>query len=137
MSIIQPMEKIKNFRMKINEDSRMGFLQEIHFDYKITDILKVKEQGKKYAMGKVIMRLPMCGHACSVTQSCPAFVDCGLPGLSVHVNSPARILEWVAVSFSRGSSQPKDRTHIPFISCNGRWALCRQHHLGSLLVQLY
>ena len=43
MSIIQPMEKIKNFRMKINEDSRMGFLQEIHFDYKITDILKVKE----------------------------------------------------------------------------------------------
>ena len=35
-------------------------------------------------------------------------MDCSLPGSSVHVISQARILEWVAVSFSRGSSQSRD-----------------------------
>ena len=36
---------------------------------------------------------------------------------------PARILEWVAISFFRGFSQPKDRTHVSYISCIGRWVL--------------
>ena len=35
---------------------------------------------------------------------------CNPPGSSVHEISQARILEWVAISFSRGSSQPRDRT---------------------------
>ena len=34
--------------------------------------------------------------------------DCSLPGSSIHVIFQARILEWVAISFSRGSSPPKD-----------------------------
>ena len=33
----------------------------------------------------------------------------------------ARILEWVPVSCSRGSSQPRDQTHISYVSCIGRW----------------
>ena len=33
-------------------------------------------------------------------------MDCSLPGSSVHGISQARILEWVAISFSKGSSQP-------------------------------
>ena len=37
-------------------------------------------------------------------------MDCSLPGSSVHGIFQARILEWVAISFSRGSSQPKDQT---------------------------
>ena len=45
-------------------------------------------------------------------------MDCGPPGSSVHWISQARILEWVSIPFSRGSSQPRDRTHI---SCIGRW----------------
>ena len=36
----------------------------------------------------------------------------------------ARRLEWVAMSFSRGSSRPSDRTHISCISCIGRQVLC-------------
>ena len=36
-------------------------------------------------------------------------MDCNLPGSSVHGISQARILEWVAISFSRGSSQPRAR----------------------------
>ena len=42
-----------------------------------------------------------------VTQSCPALcdpMDCSPPGSSIHGIFQARILEWVAVSFSRGSS---------------------------------
>ena len=37
-------------------------------------------------------------------------IDCSLPGSSVLGIPQARILEWVAISFSKGSSQPKDQT---------------------------
>ena len=46
-----------------------------------------------------------------VTQLCPTLcdpIDCSLPGFSVHWLLQARILEWVAISFSMGSSQPRD-----------------------------
>ena len=39
-------------------------------------------------------------------------VDCSPPGSSVHGISQARIQEWVAISFSRGSSWPRDPTHV-------------------------
>jgi len=39
-------------------------------------------------------------------------VDCSPPGSSVHGILQARILEWVAIPFSRGSSQPSDRTQV-------------------------
>ena len=42
-------------------------------------------------------------------------MDCNLPGSSVHGIFQARILECVAISFSRRSSQPRDWTHISFI----------------------
>ena len=42
---------------------------------------------------------------------------CGLPGSSIHGILQARILEWVAISFSRGSSWRRDRTHVSCISC--------------------
>ena len=54
----------------------------------------------------------------SVTQSCPTPcdpMDCSLPGSSVHGILQARILGWVAIPFSRGSSQPKDRTQVSCI----------------------
>ena len=50
-----------------------------------------------------------------VAQSCPTLcdpMDCSPPGSSVHGISQAWILEWVAVSFSRGSSWPRDRTRV-------------------------
>ena len=43
-------------------------------------------------------------------------VDCSPPGFSVCAISQARILEWVAISFSRGSSWTRDRTHVSCIS---------------------
>ena len=53
-----------------------------------------------------------------VAQSCPTLcnsVDCSPPGSSVHGILQARILEWVAISFSRGSSWPRDRTQVSHI----------------------
>ena len=57
-------------------------------------------------------RLVLC---CSDAQSYQILcnpMDCSLPGSSVHGISQARILEWVAIFSSRGSSHPRDRTHV-------------------------
>ena len=43
-------------------------------------------------------------------------VDCSLPGSSIHGILQARILEWVAISFSRGSSRPRDQTQVSLIA---------------------
>ena len=53
-----------------------------------------------------------------VAQSCPTLcdpVDCSPPGSSVRGILQARILEWVAISFSRGSSRLRDRTQVSCI----------------------
>ena len=53
-------------------------------------------------------------------QSCPTLcnaMDHSPPGFSVHGILQTRIQEWVAIPSSRGSSQPRDRTHISQISC--------------------
>ena len=47
-------------------------------------------------------------------------VDCSLSGSFVHGIFQARILEWVAISFSRGSSQPRAQTQVSCVSCIGR-----------------
>ena len=50
-------------------------------------------------------------------------VDCSRPGSSVHGVSQARKLEWVAISFFRGSSQPRDWTQVSCVSCISRQIL--------------
>ena len=64
--------------------------------------------------------------ASEVTQSSPTLdpVDCNPPGSSVHGILQARILEWAAISFSRGSSQPRDWTQVSRIAgrCFNLWA---------------
>ena len=58
-------------------------------------------------------------HLSEVAQSCPALcdpVDRSPPGSSVHGISQARTLEWFAIPFSRGSSQPGDRTQVSCIA---------------------
>ena len=55
-----------------------------------------------------------------VAKSCPALcdpMDCSLPGSSVHGISQARILEWVAITYSRRSSWPRDHTCVSCVSC--------------------
>ena len=54
-----------------------------------------------------------------VTQLCPTLcdpMDCSLLGSSLHGILQARVLEWVAISFSRGSSRPRDWTWVSWIA---------------------
>ena len=60
-------------------------------------------------------------------------MDCSPPGSSVHGISQARILYWIVISFSQGSSQPKDQTDV---SCIGKWIPYHRDtsHLSMVLV---
>ena len=66
-------------------------------------------------MGLQSQALLSNSHAHVVTKSCPTLcdpIDYSLPGSSVHGIVQARVLEWVAISFSRGASQLKNRTQV-------------------------
>ena len=71
----------------------------------------------------------------SVTRSCPTLfnpMDCSPPGSSAHGISQARILEWVAISSSRGSSPFRNQICVSGLSCMGRQILhcCSFQGLG-------
>ena len=72
----------------------------------------------KFGEGK-ILKLKVYDSESKVGQLCLTFcnpVDCSPPGSSIHGILQARILEWVAISFSRGSSQPRDWTRVSRIA---------------------
>ena len=74
--------------------------------------------GKNTGVGCLFL---LCRHAKSL-QSCPTLWDpmeCSTPGSSVHEILQTRTLQWVAISFSRVSSLPKDRTCASEVSCTG------------------
>ena len=63
-----------------------------------------------------------------VAQSCPTLcnpMDGSPPGSSVHGILQARILKWIAIPFSRRSSQPRDQTRVSCIA--GRFFYCLSH----------
>ena len=64
----------------------------------------LSRQGSLFT-GEVKSRLTLCDP-----------MDSSLPGSAVHGIFQARILEWTAISFSRGSSQPRDRTQVSCIA---------------------
>ena len=73
--------------------------------------------------------LQSCLSLCDLDYSPPvSYVPCILQ---------ARILQWVAMPFSRGSSWPGDRTRVPYVSCIGRRVLYHQCHLRSLSSSLW
>ena len=108
----------------------------------------------KEAPGSNLISSAMWGHSektavyelgVKVAQSCLTLchpIGCSPPDSSVHGILQARILEWIAISYSRGSSwprdqiQPRDRTQVP---CNASrlftiWAARGAHELGSGLL---
>ena len=71
--------------------------------------------------------LEWCVCVCLVTQLCPVLcdpLDCSLPCSSVHGISQTRILGWVAISSSRGSSGPRDRNCVSCVSCTAGIFTC-------------
>ena len=86
-----------------------------------------------------ILASSVCVCACTHThaQSCLTLcnpMDSSPPSSFIHGISQAGILELVAISFSKGSSWPKDRTHIPCVSCSGRWVLYQLSHQGLCML---
>ena len=75
----------------------------------------INHNRKEYEMNTRVLLLVArwCLTLCDPT-------DCGPPGSSVHGILQGRILEWIAISFSRESSQPRHRS---FVSCIDRWIL--------------
>ena len=83
---------------------------------------------------------------CSVIPNSSDSMNCSPPGSSVYGIFQAR-LEWVAISYSRGSSWSRDQTHISSVSCIDIWffttvpprgplskSLCKCHHFKAFLV---
>ena len=74
----------------------------------------------KTSSSNLFLSMCLCAQWCMTL--CDS-MDCSLPGSSVLGILKTRILAWVAISFSRGSSWTRDRTHVFWISCIARWVL--------------
>ena len=88
-------------------------------------------------LSHLLVTITLCKHA-KLLQSSPTLwdpMDSSQPGSSVHGILQARILEWIAFSFSRRSSQPTDQTHISSVSCIGRQVLHHQCHSAVYICQ--
>ena len=75
------------------------------------------------------------GVGCHCLQPCLTLCDpmgCSLPGSSTHRILQARILEWVAMPSSKGSSRHRDQTWVSYVPCFGKqilyhWATWKAH----------
>ena len=72
-------------------------------------VIEIRKGPKKFYLFNILERER------EVSQSCPTLrvpMNCSLPSSSVHGIFQAIVLEWIAISFSKGSSQPRDRTQV-------------------------
>ena len=91
------------------------------------EIKKVFSQHKIISIFSIYVKV-------SVAQFCLTLcdpMDCSSPGSSGHGILQARILQWVAIAFSRGCSQLRDQTQV---SCIGRRILYHLSHQGSFTI---
>ena len=108
---LAPITKIKNVS-SLREDLNQTIMEMGH-------VSTVRNAGSSHLLGL------LCGWAQSL-QSCPTLcdpLDCNPASSSLHEILQARILEWVAIPFCRGSSRPRDQTHTSYVSCIGRQVL--------------
>ena len=108
-------------------------LKKQHQDIASNILVLVYYKRKKKTVTSDITKV-ICVHAKSL-QSCPTLcnrLDYSPPGFSLHVILQARILEQVAMTSSRGSPQPRDRTHISYVPCIFRQVLYQWCHLGTV-----
>ena len=85
----------------------------------------------------ILWKKNFIGYACAVAELCLTLcdsMDCSPPGFSVHGVFQVRILEWVAISYPRGSFWPRDPTHVSCVSCIGREIL---HHCATWEAQFW
>ena len=101
-------EQTRNTEIQINEEE-IGKLPEKEFRIMIVKMIKnlenkmgkmqesINKDLEEFKKVKLLSRVRLCDP-----------MDCSLPGSSIHGIFQARVLEWVAISFSRRSSQSKD-----------------------------
>ena len=95
-------------------------------------LMNIAETGLWTQLGKARVGQITYNSAVSVAQLCPTLchpVDCSPPGSSVHGILQARILEWTAISFSRGSSRPRQASNLGLLHC--RQILYRLSYQGN------
>ena len=93
--------------------------QWVSSSHQVAKVLELHLQHQSFQWVLCILGAKLC-------QLCPTLcnpVDYSPLDFSVHGILQARILEWVAMSSSRGSSWPRDQTHVSYVSCLGRWVL--------------
>ena len=73
----------------------------------------------------------MCAKSLQSCQTLGDPMDCSPPGSSVYGILQAKILKWVGMPSSRGSSWPRDPTQVSYVSCTGRWVLYHWHLMES------
>ena len=78
--------------------------------------VQLEEELKQMTGGNVVNTGCCCFISCSVVSNSWDPMDGSLPGFSVRGILQVRILEWVAISFSRGSSQLRDQTWVSRIA---------------------
>ena len=79
----------------------------------------------------VIWYLHVCAKSLQLCSTLCNLTGCSPPGSSVIKILQARIVEWITISFFRGSSKPRDRTHTSYVSCISRKSFYHWYHLGS------
>ena len=83
------------------------------------ELLIAKFRLKLKKVGKSTRPFKMKESESELAQSCLTLcnpMDCSLPGFSIHWIFQARVLEWLAIAFSRGSSWPRDQTQVSHIA---------------------
>ena len=90
--------------------------------------LSLSSRGFLVPLHFLILLYKCCRCLVAVSDSTD-LIDCSQPCSSVHRVFQARILEWVAISFSRGSSQPRDQIYVLCISRQilYLWAIWEAH----------
>ena len=86
---------------------------------------KEAARGRKHMLGSAgfLMHACLCAKSLQLCLTVCNPMDWSSPGSSVHGILQVRILEWVAMPSSRGSSRPRDQTHVSYVSCFGRLVL--------------
>ena len=121
-------------RQVISRTSNSGFCFQVKKEVKQQASL-VQKQAEEYL--SITNSSSLCCYmcVCSVAQLCQILcylIDCSPPGSSVHRICKARILEWVAISYSRWSSRRRGQNSVSWVPCIGRWIV--YHFLKILFI---
>ena len=111
-----------------------------YFTLTVGSVEQISSDNWRSTVYQAVSTFNMSYSMCSVlSYSVGSPVDYGPPGSSVLGIFQARMLEWVAISYSRGFSWPRNWTQVSCVSCIGRWILyhCTTWKTPSYLIYFF